>query len=148
MATGLPVIATRHGGIPELVIPGENGDLVPERDPVALAASIARSMDDPSSWARLGRAGRAKVVTEYERGNILEKTLDAYRMALARGEDRMIESRATVIVTQRERFGMTEELLDSLYDNTPGVRVIYVDGNSPRRVADTSGGRRPRAASR
>jgi colanic acid/amylovoran biosynthesis glycosyltransferase len=85
MATGLPVIATWHGGIPELVIPGENGDLVPERDPVALAASIARLMDDPSSCARFGRAGRARVVTEYERSRILEKTLEAYRMALARG---------------------------------------------------------------
>lgn len=48
----------------------------------------------------------------------------------------MTDPRATVIVTQRERFGMTEESLDSLYEHTLGARVIYVDGNSPRRVAD------------
>lgn len=48
----------------------------------------------------------------------------------------MSEPRATVIVTQRERFGMTEESLESLFENTPGVRVIYVDGKSPRRVAN------------
>jgi GT2 family glycosyltransferase len=48
----------------------------------------------------------------------------------------MSSIRATVIVTQRERFGMTEESLESLYANTPEVRVIYVDGKSPKRVAD------------
>lgn len=45
-------------------------------------------------------------------------------------------ARATVIVTQRERFGMTEESLDSLYENTPQAEVIYVDGGSPARVRD------------
>jgi GT2 family glycosyltransferase len=46
------------------------------------------------------------------------------------------ETRATIVVTQRERFGMTEESLESLYENTPGAKVIYVDGNSPKRVAE------------
>lgn len=87
MAAGLPVIATRHGGIPELVIPGENGDLVPERDPTALAAAIATMIDNSQSWAALGRAGRAKVVTEYDHRSIVLNTLDAYRMALARAGD-------------------------------------------------------------
>lgn len=82
MATGLPIIATRHGGIPELVIPGENGELVAERDPVALAATIARMMDKPGAWEALGRAGRRKVVTDYDRRNILGRTLTAYRVAL------------------------------------------------------------------
>ena len=44
--------------------------------------------------------------------------------------------RTTVIVTQRERFGMTAESLDDLYAHTPGVRLIYVDGNSPPRWRD------------
>ena len=48
----------------------------------------------------------------------------------------MTTPRATIIVTQRERFGMTEESLESLYANTPGAEVIYVDGNSPPRVAE------------
>lgn len=46
-----------------------------------------------------------------------------------------MNDRATIIVTQRERFGMTEESLDSLYEHTPNAKVIYVDGNSPKRVA-------------
>jgi colanic acid/amylovoran biosynthesis glycosyltransferase len=82
MATGLPIIATRHGGIPELVIPGENGDLVPERDPVALAAAIARMIDNWCSWEALGRAGRRKVVTDYGQDSIIAKTLSAYRTSL------------------------------------------------------------------
>jgi GT2 family glycosyltransferase len=45
------------------------------------------------------------------------------------------QNRATVIVTQRERFGMTEESLESLYENTPNADIVYVDGNSPERVA-------------
>ncbi len=48
----------------------------------------------------------------------------------------MSNQRATVIVTQRERFGMTEESLESLYEHTPDVRLIYVDGKSPPRVAE------------
>lgn len=48
----------------------------------------------------------------------------------------MSNPRTTIIVTQRERFGMTKESLESLYENTPGTRVIYVDGNSPRRTAE------------
>ena len=48
----------------------------------------------------------------------------------------MSPNRATVIVTQRERFGMTEESLDSLYAHTPDADVICVDGNSPRRIRD------------
>ena len=48
----------------------------------------------------------------------------------------MSEPRATIIITQRERFGMTEESLRSLYEHTPDPKVIYVDGNSPPRIAE------------
>jgi GT2 family glycosyltransferase len=46
-----------------------------------------------------------------------------------------LNARVSVIVTQRERFGMTSESLDSLVENTPGTTIIYVDGNSPDRWA-------------
>jgi GT2 family glycosyltransferase len=45
-------------------------------------------------------------------------------------------ARATVVITQRERFGMTAESLEDLVAKTPGVRVVYVDGNSPPRWRD------------
>lgn len=91
MATGLPIVATHHGGIPELVVPGENGELVPERDPAALADAVGRLIDDPESWPRLGAAGRRKVVAEYDRHHILQRTLDVYRTALARAGERDYE---------------------------------------------------------
>jgi len=84
MATGLPVVATRHGGIPELVIDGENGRLVPERDPAALADAIAALLDRPDGWHEMGLAGRQKVVSEYSREVVAERTLEAYRCALDR----------------------------------------------------------------
>ncbi len=67
MATGLPVVATRHGGIPELVEHAVSGLLVPERDPQALARAIAQLIDAPGDWPRLGAAGRRRVVQSYDR---------------------------------------------------------------------------------
>ena len=84
MATGLPVVATRHGGIPELVIPGENGLLVPERDAGALADAVADLMARPEDWADLGRAGRQKVIADYDRNSVLERQVAAYNTAIRR----------------------------------------------------------------
>ena len=84
LATELPVVATRHGGIPELVIPGENGALVPERDPAAMAHAIAEMMDNPLMRAELGRAGRRKVVEEFDHRRIVQATLEAYHLAVSK----------------------------------------------------------------
>jgi colanic acid/amylovoran biosynthesis glycosyltransferase len=58
MATGLPVISTPLGGIPEMVEDGVNGELVGERDPAALTAAIERLLDDRERAHRLGGRGR------------------------------------------------------------------------------------------
>jgi glycosyltransferase involved in cell wall biosynthesis len=58
MAAGLPVISTPLGGIPEMVEDGLNGELVPERDPAAIAIAIERLLDDPTSARNLGDRGR------------------------------------------------------------------------------------------
>lgn len=58
MAAGLPVISTPLAGIPEMVENGFNGELVPERDPAALAAAIKRILDDPQHARQLGERGR------------------------------------------------------------------------------------------
>ena len=57
----LPVVSTEVSAIPELIEDGVTGLLVPERDPKALAAAMARLMDDPSLAARLAAAGDRKV---------------------------------------------------------------------------------------
>lgn len=57
-ARGLPVVATRVGGIPEVVQDGHNGYLVPPNDPSALAAALGKIVrDDKARW-ELGRQGR------------------------------------------------------------------------------------------
>ena len=61
MAAGLPVIASRVGGLPEVVTDGENGLLVPPRDADALAAALTRLLADPSLARQLGENARGYV---------------------------------------------------------------------------------------
>ncbi len=65
LATGLPVISTPVAGIPELVVDGETGLLVPPGDRAALAAAVTR-LRDPELRRRLGAAGRAAVQARHE----------------------------------------------------------------------------------
>jgi glycosyltransferase involved in cell wall biosynthesis len=65
MGAGLPVIATRVGGLPELVQDGVNGVLIPPRDPEALAEAAAGVLADPSLRERMGNAGRELREREY-----------------------------------------------------------------------------------
>jgi colanic acid/amylovoran biosynthesis glycosyltransferase len=67
MAAGVPVIATRLSGIPELVADGETGLLVPERDPAALAGAMERLAGDPVLGAQLAAAARDAVAARFDR---------------------------------------------------------------------------------
>jgi colanic acid/amylovoran biosynthesis glycosyltransferase len=66
MACGLPVVASHLSGIPELVEDGTAGLLVPPGDASALAAALHRLARDPALRARLGAAGRRRVVAEFD----------------------------------------------------------------------------------
>lgn len=61
MAAAKPLVATRVGGMPELVEPGETGMLVPPRDPQALGAALIALLTDSEGRARLGAAAAAKL---------------------------------------------------------------------------------------
>ena len=65
-AAGLPVIATRHCDIPNVIIDDETGVLVPERDIEALAEAILSLACAPESWPALGEAGRRRVEKEFD----------------------------------------------------------------------------------
>ena len=65
MACGVPVVATRVGGIPELVQDGVNGALVAASDPQALAAALARYVDAPALVAAHGGAARERIERHY-----------------------------------------------------------------------------------
>jgi len=60
-ASGLPVVSTRHAGIPEIVVEEESGFLVDERDVQAMARQMERLVVDPLLAAKLGRAGRQRI---------------------------------------------------------------------------------------
>jgi glycosyltransferase involved in cell wall biosynthesis len=74
MATGLPVVATRVGGNPEVVAEGETGLLVPPGDPAVLAAALLELWRNPERRVAMGRAGRQRVEECFE----IRKMLAAY----------------------------------------------------------------------
>ena len=65
MACGLPVVASNVGGIPEVIQDGEQGSLVAVADSSALAAAIARYVQDPALAARHGQAARERIEQRY-----------------------------------------------------------------------------------
>jgi len=65
MATGLPVISTYHAGIPELIIEGETGFLVPEKDVEALTERLDYLLSHPELWDKMGKRGREVVKEKF-----------------------------------------------------------------------------------
>jgi len=78
-SAGVPVIASRVGGIPEAVREGVNGLLVPPGDVAALGAAIARLLRDPDLARRLGRGGRVLMSAEFSIPAMVEGNLAVYR---------------------------------------------------------------------
>jgi glycosyltransferase involved in cell wall biosynthesis len=78
MAAGCPVIATRVGGIPDLIVDGVNGLLVDAHDPDALALAIHRLLIDRKLATRLGRAARETVARRYTIEHAIERLDQIY----------------------------------------------------------------------
>jgi len=84
MAAGVPVVATTTGGNPELVADGVTGLLVPPRDSGALAQAMGRLLGDRELAARLGQAGRQRVVERFSNEQMVGRTERFYLERLAR----------------------------------------------------------------
>jgi glycosyltransferase involved in cell wall biosynthesis len=84
-AAGVPVIASRAGGMPEAVRDGENGLLVPPGDDAALADALRRLIGDAALRRRLGDGGRALIAREFSIDAMVEGNLGVYREVLAGG---------------------------------------------------------------
>jgi len=82
LAAGRAVVASRVGAVPETLTDGEHALLVPAGDAPALAAALARLIDDAGLRARLGEAGRRLVLERYS-GARLAVTLEAHYARLA-----------------------------------------------------------------
>jgi glycosyltransferase involved in cell wall biosynthesis len=79
MAFGKPIVATRVGGIPEVVQDGVTGFLVGRGDTAALAEKFVALARDPDLRERLGRAGRLRAETEFDLRKNVGATMDLYR---------------------------------------------------------------------
>ena len=66
MAAGLPVVSTTLAGVPEMVVDGQTGLLVPPRSPARLAAALARMLAEPATAAAFGQAGRKRALELFD----------------------------------------------------------------------------------
>ena len=83
-ARGVPVLSTWHADIPEVVVDGASGYLVPERDEAALAEKLVELLAHPERWGEMGRAGRSHIENQHNIVNLalqLEERYDAVRLA-------------------------------------------------------------------
>lgn len=81
MACRRPVVATTAGGIPEVVVDGETGILVPPRDHEAMAAAIVKLLQDPQLRERMGHAGLVRARRRFSAEQMVHDTLRAYQQA-------------------------------------------------------------------
>jgi glycosyltransferase involved in cell wall biosynthesis len=84
MACGLAVVASRAGGIGEVVEEGRSGILVPPGESAGIADAIAELADDPNFRSALGGAARERVERDFSTGAMARKTIELYRDCLSR----------------------------------------------------------------
>ena len=80
MLARLPVVAAAVSSIPEIVVDGETGILVPPDDPVALAEALVALLDDPGDY---GFAGRRRAREEFSVARMADRTLEVYRAVVS-----------------------------------------------------------------
>ena len=81
MASGMPVVSTLHADIPEVVVDGETGFLVPEKDVDALVEALEKMINAPSLWKKMGKKGRQRIEKEFNvniQAERLERIYDRY----------------------------------------------------------------------
>ena len=83
LACGTPVVGFAAGGIPDMVIPGETGELAPMGDAAALAAAIERTLSSPRRLAEMRRAARERAVRCYSLQAQVKAYIALYRQLLA-----------------------------------------------------------------
>lgn len=84
MRAGCPVVASAVGGIPEVIRDGNDGVLVPPKDPSVLAHAIGAMQASASNRARFSEAGRARVAAEFDARRMAIRTKEFYQDLLAR----------------------------------------------------------------
>ena len=83
MELGLPIVASNVGGIPDVVIDGESGILVPEKDPVALADAFKRLASDSSLVEKLLAGARKRIDECFTWDGIIERQVEVYKRVVS-----------------------------------------------------------------
>jgi colanic acid/amylovoran biosynthesis glycosyltransferase len=86
MASGLPVLATTHGGIPEAIENGVSGVLVPEGDVEGLSASLIRAAETPEALSIMAKAGSDSVKAKFDQTEQVRRLEDIYLKTMAAKE--------------------------------------------------------------
>ena len=127
----VPVVASNVGGIPDVVLHGRTGLLVPPKEPAALAAAIQHLLRNPELAERLAEQGLAHVREYFDWGRITRLWLDTYRTALTSYECRHrrgLEPPERVVLSTRQHV-------------ETGVPRRLMEGDRPDGSAEPFGGR-------
>ena len=79
MAAGKPIVATTAGGIPEVVVDGETGFLVPPRDHQSMADALVKLLKDPELRKKMGHAGLVRARRKFSADRMVQETLKVYK---------------------------------------------------------------------
>jgi starch synthase len=82
MASGKPVVAFDHGALPEIVLHGETGILVPPKDPAGLAQAVISLLKDPHLCSEMGQRGRQRACRRFRIEETAAKTAQLYEQLL------------------------------------------------------------------
>ena len=130
MALGLPVVATKVGGLPELVQSGETGWLAPPGNAPALAAALSQLLSDPETRRRFGEAARERAVQEFSLSAMVRRHEEVFEKLLTR---RVLQIAA--IKEKEEKISADTALKEEFAGEQPRPAVIEAPVKTGPRVA-------------
>jgi glycosyltransferase involved in cell wall biosynthesis len=104
MGMGIPVIASKTGGLAEVFEHERSGIYVPSGDAEALAGAMRRLWDDPAACRRMGEAARQEAIERYSPEAFLERLTAAFERVLNQRGARTVESLAAAKQDHSENF--------------------------------------------
>jgi glycosyltransferase involved in cell wall biosynthesis len=82
-ACGVPVVATAVGGVPDMVVEGMTGRVVPPGDPAAFAGALEELLSDPALRRRMGAAARRHAVERFSVAHQVDRLMEVWTRAIA-----------------------------------------------------------------
>jgi|GEM_PF-600870 len=134
-ASGLPVVATRHDGIPEVVLDGKTGWIVEEGDVDGMAECMLKLAEDSTLAAQLGKAGRERICTEFTKEKSINGLWEIIKAAIQDYREKSLIKNLNLSEINLIVFpdwSQPEERLDRQIKNLVGFLV-----NNPNEISTT-----------